>query len=91
MDFPKRPNTEYYDIARWIKDNLAFDQLLLQTETIQGKERFWIRISFNADGNRPAGGVYTPGGRGPKVATMIGQKLYRPYLVQVATAGTLGS
>jgi hypothetical protein len=91
IDFPKRPNTEYYDIARWIKDNLAFDQLLLQTETIQGKERFWIRVSFNADGNRPAAGVYTPGGRGPKVATMIGQKLYRPYLVQVATAGTIGA
>lgn len=91
IDFPNHANTEYYEIAKWIKDNIAFDQLLLQTETIQGKERFWIRISFNQDGNRPATGVYTPGGQGPKVATMIGQKLYRPYLVQVATAGTIGS
>lgn len=88
IHFPKRRNSEYYEIARWIKDNVAFDQLLLETEILQGVQRFWIHISFNLDGNRPPSGVYEKGTLGPKVGTVVGGKLYRPFLVQLARGST---
>lgn len=88
IHFPKRPNSEYYEIARWIRDNVAFDQLLLETEILQGVQRFWIHISFNLDGNRPSEGVFQKGANGPKVGTVIGGKLYRPFLVQLARGST---
>jgi hypothetical protein len=88
IHFPKRPNSEYYEIARWIRDNVAFDQLLLETEVLQGVQRFWIHISFNLDGNRPPTGVFEKGTQGPKVGTVVGGKLYRPFLVQLARGST---
>jgi hypothetical protein len=88
IHFPKRRNSEYYEIARWIKDNIAFDQLLLETEILQGVQRFWIHISFNLDGNREPTGVFEKGTLGPKVGTVVGGKLYRPFLVQLARGST---
>ena len=88
IHFPQRRNSEYYEIARWIKDNLAYDQLLLETEILQGVQRFWIHISFNLDGNRPPEGVFAKGTLGPKVGTVVGGKLYRPFLVQLARGST---
>jgi len=44
----------YYDIAIWIKDNVAYDQLLLEYKTT-GSGLPWIHVSFNSNGNRPAG------------------------------------
>jgi hypothetical protein len=88
IHFPKRPNKDYYEIARWIRDNVAFDQLLLETEILQGVQRFWIHISFSLDGNRPPEGVFQKGKVGPKVGTVVGGKLYRPFLVQLAQGYT---
>ena len=88
IHFPRRPHREYYEIARWIRDNVAFDQLLLETEILNGVQRFWIHISFNADGNRPPTGVFEKGTLGPKVGTVVGGKLYRPFLVQLAQGYT---
>ena len=57
-----------YEIAQWIKNNVAFDQLILE---YSGPSRCWIHCSYNGAGNRPAsnktkvmtmiGGKYTPG------------------------------
>lgn len=46
-----------YDIALWIRDNVAYDQLLLEYYTSKGKTTGWIHCSFNPNGNRPAGGA----------------------------------
>jgi hypothetical protein len=41
-------NKGYYDIAVWIKNNILFDQLLLEYKG----SSVWIHISFNTSGNR---------------------------------------
>lgn len=41
----------YYEYAKWIKDNIVFDQLLLEYKST-GTKLPWIHISFNPQGNR---------------------------------------
>lgn len=48
LQYPSRTNTELYEIAVWIKDNLNFDQLILE----YGGNYPWIHVSYNQDGNR---------------------------------------
>jgi uncharacterized Zn-binding protein involved in type VI secretion len=50
IQYPKKSNTEIYNIAIWIRDTLPFDQLILE----YGGNRPWIHVSFNRFGNRPA-------------------------------------
>lgn len=49
--------SQLYDVALWIRDNVAYDQLLLEYYTGKGKVTGWIHCSFNPNGNRPAGGA----------------------------------
>lgn len=49
-------NSDYYEIAVWIRDNIPFDQLLLEYKTIESG-RAWIHISYVKDSLRKA--VYT--------------------------------
>ena len=49
--------SQLYDVALWIRDNVAYDQLLLEYYTGKGKVTGWIHCSFNPRGNRPAGGA----------------------------------
>jgi hypothetical protein len=42
---------QYYEIAKWIKDNVPYDQLLLEYKNT-GTKNPWIHISFKASGNR---------------------------------------
>jgi hypothetical protein len=49
FQFPNKTNTEVYQVAVWIRDNLNYDQLILE----YGGNRPWIHCSFNRDGNRP--------------------------------------
>lgn len=42
----------YYEIAKWIRDNVPFDQLILEYKTT-GTKMPWIHVSFNPAGNRP--------------------------------------
>lgn len=48
LQFPFKTNQEVYDIAVWIKDNLPYDQLILE----YGGNKPWIHSSFNRAGNR---------------------------------------
>jgi len=50
LQYPLKTNTEVYNIAVWIRDNLPFDQLILE----YGGNRPWIHVSFNRFGNRPS-------------------------------------
>ena len=56
FQFPNMNNQGVYDVAIWIKDNLPFDQLILE----YGGYNPWIHCSFNRAGNRPvtAGNKY---------------------------------
>jgi len=49
------PNSDYYDIAVWIKDNVPFDQLLLEYKTIESG-RAWIHVSYT---DSPRRSVFT--------------------------------
>jgi len=54
LQFSRTPKSKYYEIAVWIKDNIPFDQLLLEYKNIRGPT-CWIHISFKGSGNRPNG------------------------------------
>jgi predicted chitinase len=56
---------QHYDIALWIRDNVAYDQLLLEYYHGKGGFTSWIHVSFNPAGNRPVGSAF------PKVATFM--------------------
>jgi len=49
IQFPLKSNTEVYNIAKWIRDNVSFDQLILE----YGGNKPWIHASYKREGNRP--------------------------------------
>jgi len=63
-----------YDAALWIRDNVAYDQLLLEYGTFSGVFQGWVHCSFNPNGNRAALPVNGPRGY-PKVATFMDHKI----------------
>lgn len=48
IQFPSHSNSQVYDIAVWARDNLPYDQLILEYPG----NRPWIHMSFNRAGNR---------------------------------------
>lgn len=58
---------QFYEIATWIRDNILFDQLLLEYRDM-GRQ-VWIHISFNEKGNRR------------EVKTVNNDKVYKNGLV----------
>lgn len=50
LQFPGWTHKQYYDAAVWIRDNVQYDQLILE----YGGRNPWIHVSFNRDGNRPS-------------------------------------
>ena len=50
IQFPNMSNTEIYNVSKFIRSVLPFDQLILE----YGGNRPWIHTSFNRDGNRSA-------------------------------------
>lgn len=51
MQFTHSSKAQYYEIAKWIKDNVPFDQLLLEYKST-GTGKPWIHISCKGTGNR---------------------------------------
>lgn len=51
MQFSKASKSDYYTIAQWIRDNVPYDQLLLEYKTT-GTGLPWIHISYNSTKNR---------------------------------------
>jgi hypothetical protein len=51
FQFPNMDNQGVYNVSVWIRDNLPFDQLILE----YGGYNPWIHCSFNRAGNRSAG------------------------------------
>lgn len=51
MQFTNAKKSDYFAIAQWIKDNVPYDQLLLEYKST-GTKMPWIHISFKETGNR---------------------------------------
>lgn len=51
IQYSKASNADYFTRAQWIKDNLSFDQFLLEYKTT-GTKKPWHHLSFKAGANR---------------------------------------
>ena len=49
IEWPGVPN---YDVAKWIHDNLDFDQLILEFYTPGIPDSGWVHVSYKEDANR---------------------------------------
>ena len=67
------PGTPNYDVAKWVEDNLDFDQLILEFYTPGIPDSGWVHVSYKAEGNRKS------------VLTAMkedGKTVYKPDLIQ---------
>jgi len=67
------PGTPNYDVAKWISDNLDFDQLILEFYTPGIPNSGWVHVSYKAEGNRKS------------ILTAMkenGKTVYKPDLIQ---------
>jgi zinc D-Ala-D-Ala carboxypeptidase len=46
------PGIGNYDVAKWIEDNLDFDQLILEFYTPGIPDSGWVHVSYKSEGNR---------------------------------------
>ena len=46
------PGTPNYDVAKWIEDNLEFDQLILEFYTPGIPDSGWVHVSYDTEDNR---------------------------------------
>lgn len=46
------PGTSNYEVAKWIEDNLNFDQLILEFYTPGIPDSGWVHVSYTTEGNR---------------------------------------
>jgi len=67
------PGTPTYDVAKWIKDNLDFDQLILEFYTPGIPDSGWVHVSYKTEDNRK--GVLT-------AMKENGKTVYKPNLIQ---------
>ena len=67
------PGTPNYVVAKWIEDNLDFDQLILEFYTPGIPDSGWVHVSYKSEGNRKS------------VLTAMkenGKTVYKPGLIQ---------
>ncbi len=67
------PGTPNYDVAKWIEDNLDFDQLILEFYTPGIPDSGWVHVSYKTEDNRNA-----------SLTAMKenGKTVYKPGLIQ---------
>ena len=46
------PGTPNYDVAKWVEDNLDFDQLILEFYTPGIPDSGWVHVSYKTEENR---------------------------------------
>jgi hypothetical protein len=76
LQFKGASKAEYYDIALWIRDSVAYDQLILEYKTT-GTGNPWIHVSHKNTGNRPATDV-------TKVMTFMNHKKIKAFLCDLS-------
>lgn len=74
MIFNGFTKAQYYDVALWVRDNVAYDQLLLEYKG----DKIWLHLSFNPAGNRGINAAY------PKVATLVNDKVAKRFLCDLS-------
>ena len=67
------PGTGNYDVAKWIEDNLDFDQLILEFYTPGIPDSGWVHVSYKAEGNRK---------QSLTAMKENGKTVYKPDLIQ---------
>ena len=67
------PGTPNYDVAKWIEDNLDFDQLILEFYTPGIPDSGWVHVSYNTEDNRKQSLTATKEN---------GKTIYKPGLIQ---------
>jgi len=67
------PGTGNYDVAKWIKDNLDFDQLILEFYTPGIPDSGWVHVSYKTEGNRK---------QSLTAMKEDGKTVYKPELIQ---------
>ena len=77
LQFKGATPSEYYSIAQWIKNNVAFDQLRLEYTTLGSKEP-WITVTHNPVVNRPVDSF-------DKVVTAVNGQVVANYLVDLSS------
>ena len=65
--FPSRPKSQYYDIAKNLKDRIPFDQFLLE---YRGTSSAWIHVSLKKTG-----------GNRKQILTLVNDRTYSKGLV----------
>ena len=67
------PGVANYDVAKWIHDNLDFDQLILEFYTPGIPDSGWVHVSYKTESNRKS------------ILTAMkedGKTVYKPDLIQ---------
>jgi zinc D-Ala-D-Ala carboxypeptidase len=67
------PGTPNYDVARWIEDNLDYDQLILEFYTPGIPDSGWVHVSYKSEGNRK---------QSLTAMKEDGKTVYKPGLIQ---------
>ena len=67
------PGTPNYDVAKWIEDNLEFDQLILEFYTSGIPDSGWVHVSYDTEDNRKQSLTATKEN---------GKTIYKPGLIQ---------
>ena len=70
IECPGIPN---YNVAKWIEENLEFDQLILEFYTPGIPDSGWVHVSYKSEDNRK--GVLT-------AMKENGKTIYKPNLIQ---------
>lgn len=76
LQFKNVSPREYFNIAQWMKNNLPFDQLLLEYQTT-GTRTPWIHISYAKNSTRPNNSA-------SKIMTFVNHKTYSTGLVDLS-------
>jgi len=69
---------EYYNIAQWVRDNVAYDQIKLEYTTL-GSGTPWITVVNKQEGNRDVDAT-------DKVVTVVNGQVVANYLVDMTSA-----
>jgi hypothetical protein len=77
LHFPGATVTEYYNIAQWIKNNIAFDQLRLEYTTL-GNQEPWITVTYDQLANRAIDYA-------DKIVSVVNGQIIANYLVDLST------
>jgi len=67
------PGTGNYDVAKWIDENLDYDQLILEFYTPGIPDSGWVHVSYKAEGNR---------NQSLTAMKEDGKTVYKPELIQ---------